>query len=178
LGVLPDIACYSKCLTGGLAPLGVTLATEETFSCFLGDDKLSALLHGHSFTAYPLGCATAKRSIEVMAASTWVSGHAVQAKQTPWAPFCVFDDADLRRLADHPGVSGAWASGTAFAFTWGAPEGYAGMRTRGVVERLRSMGVYARPLGSVLYGMTTLSTTPQKASWLMACYLEALSAKT
>ena len=155
--------------------MGVTLASEETFACFLGDDKLSALLHGHSFTAYPLGCATAASALEVMAASTWVTGHAARTKDAPWQPFCVFDESDLRRLTEVPGVGGAWASGTAFAFTWGAAEGYGGMGTRTVVERLRKLGVYARPLGSVLYGMTTLTTTPQKARWLMACYIEALS---
>ena len=55
LGVDPDIACYSKLLTGGLVPLGITLASGDVFDCFLGDDKASALLHGHSYTGKLVG---------------------------------------------------------------------------------------------------------------------------
>ena len=46
-------------LTGGAAPLAATLASREVFDAFGGPSKLQALLHGHSYTAYPLGCAAA-----------------------------------------------------------------------------------------------------------------------
>ncbi|KAJ2994835.1 hypothetical protein HDV02_001294 [Globomyces sp. JEL0801] len=60
----PDIACYAKCLTGGLIPLSATLATSKIFNAFDGDTKLQALLHGHSYTAHPIGCAVAVQSIK------------------------------------------------------------------------------------------------------------------
>jgi adenosylmethionine-8-amino-7-oxononanoate aminotransferase len=37
----PDIACYAKLLTGGVAPLAVTLASEAVFDAFKGDSKVS-----------------------------------------------------------------------------------------------------------------------------------------
>ena len=40
LGIEPDIACYGKLLTGGLVPLGVTLASEDVFDAFEGDSKV------------------------------------------------------------------------------------------------------------------------------------------
>ena len=46
----PDIAVYGKMLSGGYLPIAVTLATNETFSAFLGTKKWQALLHGHSYT--------------------------------------------------------------------------------------------------------------------------------
>jgi dethiobiotin synthetase/adenosylmethionine--8-amino-7-oxononanoate aminotransferase len=52
----PDIACYAKLLTGGTVPMSVTLASEAVFDAFDGDTKASALLHGHSYTAHPIGC--------------------------------------------------------------------------------------------------------------------------
>lgn len=55
LGVHPDIACYAKLLTAGAAPLAVTLASGAVFDSFKGESKLQALLHGHSYTAYPVG---------------------------------------------------------------------------------------------------------------------------
>lgn len=41
LGEAPDIACYAKLLTGGVAPLAVTLSTEAVFEAFKGPTKVS-----------------------------------------------------------------------------------------------------------------------------------------
>jgi adenosylmethionine-8-amino-7-oxononanoate aminotransferase len=56
VGITPDVACYAKLLTAGMVPLAVTLARDEVFHAFDGDSKAQALLHGHSYTAHPLGC--------------------------------------------------------------------------------------------------------------------------
>jgi hypothetical protein len=47
-GVVPDVACYAKLLTGGTLPLAATIATEEVFEAFRGAAKTDALLHGIS----------------------------------------------------------------------------------------------------------------------------------
>ena len=62
---IPDIVCLSKGLTGGVLPLGLTVATENIYNAFLAEDKTKALLHGHSFTGNPLACAVACASIEL-----------------------------------------------------------------------------------------------------------------
>ena len=41
LGCTPDIACYSKLLTGGLVPLAATLATQPIFEAFRGISKVT-----------------------------------------------------------------------------------------------------------------------------------------
>lgn len=66
LGVNPDIACYAKLLTGGLVPLSCTLASESIFEAFLAEGKSDALLHGHSYTAHPIGCSVADTSLEIL----------------------------------------------------------------------------------------------------------------
>lgn len=43
LGIEPDIACYGKLLTGGMLPVGVTLAREDVFDAFEGEDKVKIL---------------------------------------------------------------------------------------------------------------------------------------
>ena len=48
LGVDPDIAVYSKLLSGGALPLGVTATSKEIFDAFYGDEVSEALLHGES----------------------------------------------------------------------------------------------------------------------------------
>lgn len=66
LGAYPDISVNAKILTGGLVPLAVTLASEDVFRAFLSEKKTDALLHGHSYTAYPVGCAVANAALMVI----------------------------------------------------------------------------------------------------------------
>lgn len=63
LAVQPDIVVNAKLLTGGLLPLCTTTASNSIFSAFLSPDKTDALLHGHSYTAHPVGCAVANESL-------------------------------------------------------------------------------------------------------------------
>lgn len=68
LGVHADISVHAKLLTGGLVPLCTTLASESIFGTFSGtSDKTDALLHGHSYTAHPVGCQVAVESLKQMA---------------------------------------------------------------------------------------------------------------
>jgi adenosylmethionine-8-amino-7-oxononanoate aminotransferase len=70
--IVPDIICLSKGLTGGVLPLGLTVATNEIYDAFLSDEKAKALLHGHSFTGNPLSCAASCASLDIFEQqSTW-----------------------------------------------------------------------------------------------------------
>jgi dethiobiotin synthetase/adenosylmethionine--8-amino-7-oxononanoate aminotransferase len=62
----PDISVHAKLLTGGLVPLCCTVASQSIFDAFIGDEKRDALLHGHSYTAHPVGCYVAGKSLEKM----------------------------------------------------------------------------------------------------------------
>jgi adenosylmethionine-8-amino-7-oxononanoate aminotransferase len=65
-GVSPDILCLAKGLTGGTLPLAATLATDEIYRAFLGEDRTRCtFFHGHSYTANPLGCAAALASLDL-----------------------------------------------------------------------------------------------------------------
>lgn len=60
---VPDIICLSKGLTAGYMPMSLTVARQRLFDAFLGPDFARAFPHGHSFTANPLACAVALRSL-------------------------------------------------------------------------------------------------------------------
>ncbi|KAL2504959.1 Bifunctional dethiobiotin synthetase/7 [Abeliophyllum distichum] len=60
----PDISCFAKLITGGIIPLTTTLASDAVFKAFVGDSKLKALLHGHSYSAHAMGCMAAVKSIK------------------------------------------------------------------------------------------------------------------
>ncbi|KAI9223049.1 pyridoxal phosphate-dependent transferase [Blastocladiella britannica] len=165
----PDIVCYAKSLTGGVLPLAVTCTTSAIFDTFLGDDKLSALLHGHSYTANPVACAVALATFSEMAALPTYDRdtHTVTS---------VWDSKDGRAavtaLSRVPGIRGVVAMGTVLAIEV-APlggnvdeAGYnaaghtaaavhaitTGARTRG--------GVFLRSLGNVVYVMASHTTPP------------------
>jgi adenosylmethionine-8-amino-7-oxononanoate aminotransferase len=63
---IPDMICLSKGLTGGFLPMGLTVFTSEIYNKFLGDNYSKAFLHGHSYTANPLGCAAAIASLNLL----------------------------------------------------------------------------------------------------------------
>ncbi|EQL38465.1 hypothetical protein RJZ57_007298 [Blastomyces gilchristii] len=64
----PDISVHAKLLTGGLLPLCITLASQEIFDVFSSPHKVDALLHGHSYTAHPVGCKVADASLRMLTA--------------------------------------------------------------------------------------------------------------
>ena len=64
-GVMPDLLCLSKGLTGGFLPLAAVLATQEIYDGFLDDSRERAFLHSHSYTGNPLACAAALASLDI-----------------------------------------------------------------------------------------------------------------
>lgn len=64
-GVSPDIACYSKGLTGGSLPLAVTLCRSEIFEAHFSHDRSRTFFHSSSYTANPVACAAAKANLDL-----------------------------------------------------------------------------------------------------------------
>lgn len=60
--------------------MSLTVTKESIYDVFLSENKPDCLLHGHSYTAHPMGCAVAKTSIEKL------DEMAVE-KSGSWAPF-------------------------------------------------------------------------------------------
>ena len=64
-GIAPDIACYSKGLTGGSVPLAVTLCRAEIFDAHYSTDRSKTFFHSSSYTANPIACAAALANLEI-----------------------------------------------------------------------------------------------------------------
>jgi adenosylmethionine---8-amino-7-oxononanoate aminotransferase len=64
-GVVPDIICLSKALTGGTMALAATIARRHVFEAFWSDDPMHALMHGPTYMANPLACAAANASLDL-----------------------------------------------------------------------------------------------------------------
>ncbi|MEH2561470.1 adenosylmethionine--8-amino-7-oxononanoate transaminase [Bradyrhizobium sp. AZCC 2289] len=63
--VTPDIACYSKGLTGGSLPLAVTLCRADIFDAHYSTDRTRTFFHSSSYTANPIACAASLANLEI-----------------------------------------------------------------------------------------------------------------
>ena len=86
--------------------------------------------------------------------------------RSPW------DEGRAAELSRHPAVRRAMVLGTVLAVelrSSGGGGGYGGggAAPAAVVARLRAAGVYARPLGPVVYLMVTPMTRPETCSRLL-----------
>ncbi|RLN15115.1 hypothetical protein BBO99_00003550 [Phytophthora kernoviae] len=175
LGINPDISCYAKLLTGGVVPMAVTLASEEVFNTFYADSKGDALLHGHSFTAYPMGCAAAVTALDMYQIFNNASGPSKDVTRGYW-------DVDaLTELSTRPYIARTFAIGTVACVELASETaGYASTEAAELIQVLRKNGVYARSLGNVLYMMCSPLTTQEDCNKYLATLIreiEILQAK-
>ncbi|KAK9418499.1 hypothetical protein SUNI508_07987 [Seiridium unicorne] len=180
LNIYPDISVHAKLLTGGLVPLCTTLASESIFRIFESDDKTDALLHGHSYTAHPVGCSVAVESLRQMQAIE-TNGTWDWAKQGGWSQVSVdrstanpeiwsmWSRSFVDWLSHRPSIAGAWALGNVLAIHLNAPSGAgytstAAIHLRDALRKNvngnsgRPWNIHSRVLGNVLYVMSSQQT--------------------
>ena len=158
----PDISCYSKMLSGGLLPLAAVLANEATFQKFENRDTRSSLLHGHSYTAYPVGCHVALNAME---------RYEAMDKTSPWPNEIVSQISCLEN------VTRCYSMGLVFCCEIDSDiRGYGSNAARIVCEELFKAGIHCRPLGNVVYFMASYSTTKKEAEEILLNLTKVLKA--
>ncbi|CAA7626190.1 adenosylmethionine--8-amino-7-oxononanoate transaminase [Magnetospirillum sp. SS-4] len=150
-GITPDLVCLSKGLTGGFLPLSMTVAREAIYAEFLGPDLTRAFLHGHSYTANPLGCAAGLASLDLLQAPDCLPR--IQAIET-------LHRARLDRLRPRRNVARTRLCGTIAALdVTGGDEGYGAAIGARLKREFLARGLLLRPLGNVLYLLPPYCTT-------------------
>ena len=149
-GVMPDLLCLSKGLTGGFLPLAAVLATQTIYDGFLDDSRERAFLHSHSYTGNPLACAAALASLAVFRDDDILARNRTTARAM----------ATLAEpLAAHRHVADVRQAGMVLAFELtrdgdkATPFPAAARVGLKAYRAALARGVVLRPLGDVLYWM-------------------------
>ncbi|MGH7184751.1 MAG: adenosylmethionine--8-amino-7-oxononanoate transaminase, partial [Pseudomonadota bacterium] len=142
-GISPDIACYSKGLTGGSLPLAVTLCRREIFDAHYSTDRARTFFHSSSYTANPIACAAALANLEV-----WENEPVRQRI----AALTGMQSAGLDRFRDDRRFENVRQTGTIAALDLKARDpGYlAGIGPK-LLAFFGERGLLLRPLGNTIY---------------------------
>ncbi|WP_293883014.1 adenosylmethionine--8-amino-7-oxononanoate transaminase [Sphingomonas sp.] len=144
-GVVPDILCLSKGLTGGAIPLAVTLATPAIFDAHRSRDRAKMFFHSSSYTANPIACAAANANIEIWRDEPVLARVADLGQR---------QQRHLDRIGSHLKIRTVRRAGTIAAFEI---EDETGSYLSAIAPRLmahaRDHDVLLRPLGNTVYVM-------------------------
>jgi adenosylmethionine-8-amino-7-oxononanoate aminotransferase len=145
-GIVPDILCLSKGLTGGAVPLAVTMASEPIYAAHFSDDRARKFFHSSSYTANPIACAAANANLAI-----W-RDEPVLARI---ADLATRQRRRLATLATLPGVANARALGTIVALDFEDDVGSGYLSTLGprLLAHFRNRNLLLRPLGNTVYVM-------------------------
>lgn len=161
-GVVPDILCVGKALTGGYLTLGATLCTEAVAEAVCADG--AAFMHGPTFMANPLACAVAVASTRLLLDGPWqrTVAHLAHRLEVGLAPARALPAvADVRvlggvgviELAEQPDARRLQAA---------------------LVER----GVWVRPFGRLVYAMPPYVSSDEDLTAVTAAMVGAIEQVT
>jgi adenosylmethionine-8-amino-7-oxononanoate aminotransferase len=166
-GVVPDLMCLSKGLTGGVLPMGATICTPEIHEAFISTDRARTFYHGHSYTGNPIAAAAAVASCRIF-------------EREP-----VFDRinriAEIHRerlaaIKGHPGVGDVRSIGTMAAIELRADDpGYASKLRPKLYKFFIDAGVLLRPLGNVVYILPPYAISPADLNFIHDRIVESLA---
>lgn len=164
-GVLPDLLCLAKGLTGGYLPLAATLATDEIYNAFWGEySEFRHFFHGHSYTGNPLGCAAALANIEIFEKERVIDRLESKIKTLK---------EGLKRFREIPLVREIRQKGLIVGIEVGNPPSDLRLGHR-ICLAARKKGVLIRPLGNVIVLMPPLSITEDEILFLTAVVFDSI----
>lgn len=150
-GVVPDLVCLSKGLTGGSLPLAATLTSGPIFDAHYSADRAKTFFHSSSYTANPIACAAASANLDL-----W-HGEPVLARLDALARL---QTERLSTFRDDRRFTNIRQIGTLTALDVVVRDaGYLAAAGPKLYERFLADGVLLRPLGNTVYVLPPYCTT-------------------
>ncbi|MBC2670380.1 adenosylmethionine--8-amino-7-oxononanoate transaminase [Novosphingobium piscinae] len=156
-GVVPDLLCLSKGLTGGAVPLAVTMASEAIYAAHLSTDRSRMFFHSSSYTANPIACAAACANL------------AIWREEPVRERIATLAARQAERLAALPGVHNPRLCGTVAAAELPSDQsGYLAQLAPRFNAAAREAGVLLRALGNTVYVMPPYCITEDELDQVYA----------
>lgn len=175
-GVVPDMLCLSKGITGGYLPLAATIATEEIYDAFLGEFReLKTFFHGHSYTGNPLACAAALACLDIFETEKTIEGlkPKIEMLQSFLKAIGSLEHVgDERNKGLMAGIELVKDKSTKEPYEWEEKMGWR------VAWYAREHGVIIRPLGNVVVIMPPLSISLENLEQLLKVIREGIRTVT
>ncbi len=141
--IVPDIACYSKGITGGFLPLAVTMCNTRIFDAHYSTDRSKTFFHSSSYTANPIACAVAATNLEM-----WQEGQVIEQVQATTA----MQSQKFAEMSNLDCLTNVRQAGTIVAMDIRVPDGgYLSEIGTQLYLNFQSSGVLLRPLGNTVY---------------------------
>ena len=158
-GVVPDVVCLGKALTGGTMTMGAVLATDEVVEAC--DDRAGAFMHGPTFMANPLACAVSRASVQLLLDTDWRGTVARISGEL---------SAGLAPARDLPGVADVRVLGAIGVVELEQPCDMAVLQ-----PRLVELGAWVRPFGRLVYTMPPYVSSTEDVATVTGAIAAALS---
>ena len=158
--IAPDIMCLGKALTGGYMTLAATLTTRDVGHT-IASRAPGLFMHGPTFMANPLACATALASTQLLLESPWQTR--VQGIEKG-----LRDGLQACRALDH--VSDVRVLGAI-----GVVELTRALDMKHVQPAFVEQGVWVRPFGQLVYLMPPFVITEEELDILTAAVVSVVS---
>jgi adenosylmethionine-8-amino-7-oxononanoate aminotransferase len=167
-GVVPDILCLSKGLTGGSLPLAATMATPAIYAAHYSTDRSKQFFHSSSYTANPIACAAANANLAIWRKEPVAERIRLLEQR----------QADgLANLAAHPRIAHPRQLGTVIALDVTTPEGgYLSTLGPALKNAFAARDVLLRPLGNTIYVMPPYCIDQADLDAVYTAILEVLDA--
>jgi adenosylmethionine-8-amino-7-oxononanoate aminotransferase len=158
-GIVPDIMCVGKALTGGYLSLAAVLCSAA-IAAGVDASESGALMHGPTFMGNPLACAVALANLDLLVSGDWQT-------QVPMIEAGL--TAGLSDLAGVPGVRDVRVLGAVGVVQTAGP-----FDVQAVTAAALRQGVWLRPFRDLIYTMPPYLSTADEVATIAAAITAAV----
>lgn len=143
--IVPDLLVLGKGLTSGCLPMSAVVATSEIYSSFRNEsetpERNRTFFHGHTYSGHPLAAVCAREVLRIFKEEKVLAGIPKRA---------LILEKGFKELSDL--IPGSRSNSLGMIGMLNVPAEIGGIRfARSVTQRARSLGMFIRSVGDVLY---------------------------